>query len=119
MRLRVASMIVLATFGTANTARAIQLDDPVNFQVINTWAGSTFGVPGNLGAMMFSDDGSSVLIVGNSEATTSAVYSMPVIRDPLTMRVTGFGNATLEFLGDPSSRGIDAGLERGPDGTLF
>ncbi|MCC7385140.1 MAG: cadherin-like domain-containing protein [Deltaproteobacteria bacterium] len=101
------------------SALAIALDDPINFQLINTWSGATFGVPGRLGAMMFSADGQTLYVVGNSEAASSAVYALPVTRDPATQRVTGFGNGVLVFSGNPATPGIDAGLEIGPDGTLF
>lgn len=100
-------------------ARAIQLDDPVNFQVVQTWTGQSIGVPGRLGAMLFINNGDTLLIVGDAEATNSAVYSVPVIRDPITRRVTGFGTATLVFSGNPLTAGIDAGMELGPSGTLF
>jgi hypothetical protein len=110
---------LLALLLAPSLALAIQLDDPVNFQLIQVWSGATFGVPGRLGAAMFSPDGQTLYIVGDSEATTSAVYAMPVLRDPSTQRVIGFGSATLVFSGNPATRGIDAGMELGPAGTLF
>lgn len=102
-----------------NVALAIEVEDPTLFQVVQVWAGADFGVPGRLGALMFSDDGQTLFIVGNAEAPNSALYSLPVMRDPNTDRVTGFGSATLVFMGDPSIPGLDTGLEVGPDGTLF
>jgi hypothetical protein len=103
----------------AHSAHAIQVDDPTLFQVENVWDGASLGVPGRLGAMMFSQDGRTLYVVGNSEASNSAVYALPVIRDPISERVTGFGPATLFFNGNANTPGIDAGLEIGPEGTLF
>ncbi len=100
-------------------AGGVQLDDPVNFQVIQTWTGTSVGVPGRLGALMFSDDGETLFVIGDSETATSAMYALDVHRDPSSQRVTGFGGATLVFEGDPTIPGLDAGLEVGPEGTLF
>lgn len=117
--MKLGHFLVLGLALAPRSALAIALDDPINFQLINTWSGATFGVPGRLGAMMFSVDGQTLYLVGNSEASNSAVYALPVIRDPATQRVTGFGNGVLVFSGNPATPGIDAGLEIGPDGTLF
>lgn len=99
-------------------AFAIQLDDPTNFQVIKTFTALDLGVPGHPGGMLFSKDGQRIYVVGDSETTSSAVYELSVQRDA-TNRVTGFGPATLVFHGDSTIRGLDAGLELGPNGTLF
>ena len=100
-------------------ALAIELDDPVNFSVVATWSAASLGVPGNPGGLTFSEDGQTLYIVGDSERAQSAVYALPVIRDPQTQRVVGFGPAVVEFAGDPNIPGLDAGLERGPGNTLF
>ena len=70
--------------------------------------------------MMFSDDGDTLYVVGNAEQLNSALYAVPVTRDPTTNQVTDLGPAestTLVFSG--SLTGLDTGLEIGPDGTLF
>jgi hypothetical protein len=104
-------------------ATAITFEDPLLFQQGATWAGADLGIPGNLGALMFSDDGATLYVVGDSETSDSAVYAVPVTRDANTQQVTDLGPAvdvTLVFAGDPAiSGGIDAGLEMGPGGTLF
>lgn len=114
-----AGVCTLAVLLAPEIAGAIELDDPINFQVIQTWTGTTVGVPGRLGAMLFSQDGQTLYVVGDSETSTSALYALEVLRDGTTNRVTGFGAANRVFYGDPSIPGLDSGLEVGPDGTLF
>jgi hypothetical protein len=61
-------------------------------------------------------------VVGASETATSALYGVPVTRDPLTGDVTGLGPAaavTKVFDGTAATPGLDAGFEIGPGGTLF
>lgn len=110
--------IVLAVLVGA-PANAIQLDDPNLFQLVQSWSGATYGVPGRPGAIMFSADGATLFVVGDSETASSALYALPVMRDPASQQVTGFGQATLVFSGDPTIPGLDAGLDTGPEGTLF
>jgi MYXO-CTERM domain-containing protein len=99
---------------------ALELEDSENFEVVNVWSGTEVGVPGLLGAMMFSDDGDTLYVVGDSEQSNSALYAVQVTRDSETGEVTDLGPAemtTLVFSG--SLTGLDTGLEIGPDGTLF
>ncbi len=120
----------LATWLTTGMALAagsaaqavITLEDPVNFQVKNTFSATTLGVPGPLGGLMFSPDGTVLYLVGASELTTSALYRIPVTRDPATHQVTDLGPAaaiTKAFDGNAATPGLDTGLELGPGGTLF
>ncbi|KPK15509.1 MAG: hypothetical protein AMJ62_08835 [Myxococcales bacterium SG8_38] len=113
--------LVLATLLLPTSmAGALELEDPANFEVVQIWSGGDIGVPGLLGAMMFSEDGETLYVVGNSEQPGSALYAVAVTRDPETGRVTDLGPAettTLVFSG--TLTGLDAGLELGPDGTLF
>lgn len=100
----------------------ITLDDPLNFQVKNTFSGDSLGVPGPLGGLLFSPDGSVLYVVGASENPGSALYAVPVTRDPATNAVTGLGPAasvTKVLDGNSVTYGLDAGLEVGPAGTLF
>ncbi|MBI4821466.1 MAG: Ig-like domain-containing protein [Deltaproteobacteria bacterium] len=109
----------LAFMLVARPSLAIQLDDPTNFQVVQIWRGVDFGVPGRLGGLLFSEDGQTLFAVGNAEASDSALYALPVSRDPSTGRILSFGAPTLVFAGTATTPGLDAGLERGPEGTLF
>jgi len=101
------------------SAAAITLDDPKNFELVQEWFATDLGVPAPLGALMFSDDGATLYVVGNSESAYSGLYELPVTRDPKTDQVTDLGTATLVFEGAKYVAGLDAGLEWGPDGTLF
>jgi VCBS repeat-containing protein len=104
------------------TAWGVVFDDPDNFGVKRTWAGSSLSVPGNLGGMLFSGDGQTLYVVGNSERSYSALYAVPLTRDPVTKEVTDMGpaaNVTLVFSGAPDIAGLDAGWDIGPQGTLF
>ena len=58
-----AGVCTLAVLLAPEIAGAIELDDPINFQVIQTWTGTTVGVPGRLGAMLFSQDGQTLYVV--------------------------------------------------------
>lgn len=116
--------VVLAAYhgilGFVSTAGAVELEDPERFEIVNIWSGASLGVPGDLGALFFSEDGNTLYVVGNAETSSSALYAVEVTRDSSTGEVTDFGPAdttTLVFTG--SLVGLDTGLEIGPDGTLF
>ena len=107
---------------TAAPAGAVTFDDPASFQELNSWSGTSLDVPGYLGAMMFSEDGDILYVVGDSEQSDHALYAVPVTRDPSTLQVTDLGPAedvTLVFEGSEDVTGLDAGLEVGPEGTWF
>jgi hypothetical protein len=105
-----------------HVGHAIILADPVNFQVKQTISGATLGIPNELGAALFSADGSVLYVVGDADRVESAVYAVPVIRDPQTQEILDLGPAasvTKVFDGVSSMGGLDAGLDVGPGGTLF
>lgn len=113
---------MLMSFIVMATAWGVVFDDPDNFGVKRTWAGSSVSVAGNLGGMLFSGDGQTLYVVGNSETSYSALYAVPLTRDPVTKEVTDMGpaaNVTVVFNGAPGIAGLDAGWEIGPGGTLF
>src|SRR5262245_33563674 len=109
--------------GMPRGGQAQTLADPVTFTVKRTFSGATIGVPQELGAAVFSADGSVLYVVGNADRTNSdAVFAVPVIRDGDTQEIIDFGPSeavTLLFEGTSLSGGLDAGLEFGPDGTIF
>ncbi|MDP7114049.1 MAG: putative metal-binding motif-containing protein, partial [Myxococcota bacterium] len=123
MRSNAPIALALAVLLTAATsAGAVTLADPANFQEVNSWSGVSLDVPGYLGALMFSEDGDVLYVVGDSETTDHALYAVPVTRDPVTGQVTDLGPAedvTVVFEGSVDVRGLDAGLEVGPEGTWF
>jgi hypothetical protein len=103
--------------------QAQTLADPVTFTVKRTFAGATIGVPQELGAALFSADGSTLYVVGNADRTNAdAVFAVPVIRDAGTQEIIDFGPSdavTTVFEGTSLTGGLDAGLEFGPGGTIF
>ena len=125
MARQLSGIVVLSLFlslAICLNARGVTFDDPDNFGVKRSWSGSSLSVPGNLGGMLFTDDGQTLYVVGNSERSNSALYAVPLTRDPVTKEVTDMGPAasvTLVFSGAPGIAGLDAGWEIGPGGTLF
>jgi MYXO-CTERM domain-containing protein len=100
-------------------AQAFELEDPANFRLENTWSGTDLGVPGRLGALFFSVDGSTLYVVGNAEASSSALYAVEVTRSAQG-RVVDLGPATTTTtVFEGTLTGLDTGLEIGPLGTLF
>jgi hypothetical protein len=113
---------LLLSLGICLTGGGVTFDDPDNFGLKRSWSGGSLSVPGNLGGMLFTDDGQTLYVVGNSEASSSALYAVPLTRDPITKEVTDMGpaaNVTRVFGGAPGINGLDAGWEIGPGGTLF
>jgi hypothetical protein len=61
-------------------------------------------------------------VVGASESSISALYAVPVTRDPATQDIVDIGPASAVvkvFSGNATTAGLDAGFEFGPAGTLF
>ena len=64
----------------------VTLDDPANFEVKHTFSSTFLGIPGPLAGLLFSADGNPLYVVGTSETSTSALYAVPVTRDPRRAR---------------------------------
>jgi len=112
----------LLLLAAAPSLAAVTLEDPANFAVRHTYSSTDLGIPGPLGGLIFSADGNTLYVVGASEASTSALYAVPVTRDAATSEVTALGPAaavTKAFDGTPTTPGLDAGFDLGPAGTLF
>lgn len=104
----------------AAAAGAVTLDEPGSYAVQHTWSGVSLGIPGPLGGLFFSSDGTVLYVVGDSEESGSGLYAVPVTRDPATRAVTDLGPAAgVAKVLDGSQTGLDAGWETGPAGTLF
>ena len=52
-------------------AAALELENSGDFEVVQIWSGTDVGVPGLLGAMLFSDDGAILYVVGDCEQPDS------------------------------------------------
>lgn len=100
--------LLLASF----PARPLVLDLP-GFVEINQFALPS-GVPAPLGDVLFSADGSTLFILGASEAPTSGVWKVPVTRDAAG-NVVSLGAATSVFTSD--SPPLDTSLELRPGTT--
>jgi hypothetical protein len=122
-RVRLAGVGLCALLGWATAARAITFADPVTFAEKRSWSAAMVGVPANLAGIRFSSDGTTLYAVGKADLPTSAVYAIPVVRDPGTNEITDLGtaSATPFFAANVSTTegGLDSGPEEGPSGTLF
>jgi hypothetical protein len=113
-------LAAFVVFGFVGGGRAVQLEDPANYQVKRTWSGASLTIPAPLGGLMFSPDGVTLYAVGASETGSSALYAVPVTRDPATKEVIDLGPAAaVTKVFDGTATGLDAGIEVGPAGTLF
>jgi hypothetical protein len=107
----------------ASPSRGVILADPATFMVKRTWSAAMVNVPTNLAGIRFSSDGSTLYVVGAADIPSSAMYAVPVVRDPNTNEITdlAMASATPFFAADVSTPagGLDSGPEAGPAGTLF
>jgi hypothetical protein len=117
------SAIAFALLAHASLSHGVTLADPTTFTVKQTWDAMTLGVPTNIAGIRFSSDGSTLYVVGKADTPTSAVYAVPVVRDPNTNEITqlSMASATPFFSANVSTAagGLDSGPEEGPAGTLF
>lgn len=105
----------LAAAVVLSSAVSAQIILPPGFFVSSVTSAVTLGVPGPLGGIEFSASGSTLYVSGNANGGSGAVYALPVIRQPVTNLIIGFGPAVL-FGSAPF---IDGGLQIGPSGTMF
>lgn len=80
-----------------------------------TSLGSPGGVPAQLGGITFLNS-STLLVGGNANTASGAIYTIGVTRDATTNRITGFSGPATVFATAPN---IDGGLSFGPGGVLF
>ncbi|HEU4629145.1 MAG TPA: PEP-CTERM sorting domain-containing protein [Gemmatimonadaceae bacterium] len=82
-----------------------------------TTLGTPTGVPAQLGGLTFlAGDANTLLIGGSANQPGGAIYSIGVVRDPVTHSITGFSGPASVFATAPN---IDGGLSYGPGGVLF
>src|ERR1043166_7076968 len=102
-----AALLVLEGRSAAVTT-SIVFDVP-GFSVARLWTGSSLGVPvssnpacvdtntcTNLGAIRFSADGNTLFVVGAADKTTSALYSVSVMRSGTTHEVTNLAGPAVK-----------------------
>ena len=98
---------------------ALSFAEPNKFHLSRTWTAPQLGLEVPLGGLLFSVDGATLYVVGNSERDQSRLYRVPVVRAP-SGEVTALGPArsvSVAFWG--AVRGLDAGLDFGPGGHLY
>jgi hypothetical protein len=80
-----------------------------------TSLGTPTGVPAQLGGVTFLND-NTLLIGGSANTAAGSIYSIGVVREAGTNRITGFSGPATLFASAPN---IDGGLSFGPGGVLF
>jgi hypothetical protein len=111
----------LVTLAGPQTAPANMFDDPA-LQLERTWTSAALDLPQNLGGLFFSPDGNTLNDVGDAHTSSSALWAVPVTRDPATDAIAILGpnfQVTKAFEGNTSTPGLDSGMAIGPAGTLF
>lgn len=103
-------------FGAPPPTAALVIEPPYDASYTATDLGAPEGVPFNLGGLTFKfDDPNTLLIGGEANDDTGAIYAIGVIRDG-DGHITGFsGPATV--VSDAAN--IDGGLAYGPNNVLF
>mgnify|MGYP002624324865 CR=1 FL=1 len=110
------AMLASVWLAAAQPAAGLVIEPPYDAVYAVTDLGAPPGVPFNLGGLTFKfDDPNTLLIGGEANDSTGAIYAIGVIRDG-NGHITGFsGSAT--FVSDAAN--IDGGLAYGPDNVLF
>ena len=96
-------------------AEAATIVAPFDANYTLTSFGQPGGVPGPLGGIAFLNN-NTLLIGGNANNASGAIYSVGVTRDPGTQLITGFSGPASLYAAAPN---IDGGLAFGPGGVLF
>lgn len=68
------------------------------------------------GLTIRADEPNTLYIGGSANASTGAIYTVPLLRDPVTQTITGFGGPAVLHASAPH---IDGGLSFTPEGTLM
>jgi hypothetical protein len=79
--------------------------------------GNITGVPANYGGLFIRPEEPNVLYIGGAANSSGAVvYQVPLMRDPVTNRITGYAGEATFFVNAPN---IDGGLLFASNGTLL
>lgn len=110
--------VALLAFGAGSltVAQAATIDPFYAPSYSMTDLGSISGLPGPYGGLtVLAGDTNTLLIGGNANNSSGAIYSVGVNRD-IDGHITGFSSGATLFSTAPY---IDGGLSYGPDGVLF
>jgi hypothetical protein len=91
-------------------------NDYITAGYVLTDLGSIPGLPTPYGGLTIKDGSPDTLYIGGSANTSSGkIYTVPLVRDPITGTITGFGSPSL-YANAPY---IDGGITFTPEGTLL
>ncbi|WP_019016504.1 PEP-CTERM sorting domain-containing protein [Elioraea tepidiphila] len=113
-RLAMASAVAIG-LAALPRAEAATIVAPFDANYTLTSFGQPGGVPGPLGGITFLNN-NTLLVGGNANNSSGAIYSVGVNRDPVTQLITGFSGPASFYASAPN---IDGGLAFGPGGVLF
>ncbi len=104
--------------GIAVQAQVLGVDFAADYTF--TDLGSVAGLPSFYGGLTFADS-DTLLIGGNANDAPGRIYSVDVLRDATTNRITGFSGSASLYRGPASLIGEynDGGVVFGPGGVLF
>lgn len=109
------SLLLVATLAAGPVA-AQNIVPPFDSDYTLTNLGSITGLPGPYGGLTFlAGDPNTLLIGGNANQASGAIYRVGVTRD-MDGHITGFSGSAVQFATAPN---IDGGLAYGPGGVLF
>jgi hypothetical protein len=103
-----------AVVAAAVVPSSAQIVVPPGYSATVVASAAGLGVPGPLGGVTFSPDGATLFVGGGANGPLGAVYAAPVVRDPVTQSVVGFGTASY-FHAAPY---VDGGLAIDAAGTF-
>jgi hypothetical protein len=110
-----AALFVVAAAAAPLNAQTLGTDFAPHYTV--TDLGSVPGLPPLYGGLTF-EGPNTLLIGGNANDAPGLIHAVPVFRDAMTQRITGFGTATA-WRGGTVGTFNDGGVAFGPDGVLF
>lgn len=106
------SLLVIAAASALATAQVVV---PPGIALVGSYSATAFGGASAPSALDFSADGQTAWFGVNGNQQNSALFTAPVLRDPVTQRIVGFGQSSFAML----TPYIDAGTEIGPNGHRF
>ena len=112
----VGALIALACGASAGSASAQTIEPPFNAQYSVVDLGPPPGVPARLGGLtLLAGDQNTLLIGGEANTSTGALYAVRVTRNAQG-HITGFSGTATRFADAPFN---DGGVSYGPGGVLF
>ena len=106
-------LLCLSTLLQSSPAQRVAMPYATDYFVYNVAAPN---VPGKYGGLQFlAGQPNTLLIAGQANAADSQLYAVPVVRDPTSQQIVGFGDVTVYA----SAPYADGGLVYAPNGALL